>query len=673
MPNFQYHRNLVLLALFLALALTGAVYWSGLSGGFFFDDSINIIENPKVLINHFSWNELRQAATSFGGGGLDRPISMLTLGVNHALTGLDPFYFKLTNLAIHLFNGIGLWLLTNLLLTAYRIRYHPELTDDEIAWLSIAVAAVWLLHPFNLTSVLYIVQRMTSLAALFMICGLILYTSGRLRQLRGQRGAALIIIGVAVFGALATLSKENGILLPLLVFITEWLIFGFQAPDQSTRRFVIACNIVIAIIPGILALGFLIIRSDWVLASYNNRDFTLSERLLTEGRVLWFYLQMILLPDPTRMGLYHDDILLSKGWFDPITTLPAIVGLIMTLLGAIVLRRRVPLLAFGMLFFFAGHLLESTILSLEIAHEHRNYLPAYGLLLPLIYYLGHRRLRERFSLNLQAAFLAGLIIALGASTAVRASYWANDMDMALVEARHHPNSPRTNLQAARIFFNLAVYGVEPEFHFQQARQYLEAARRLDDHNLTSSFNLLILDDRQQRPVNSELLNDLANKLVNLPLSSASINALLRLSHCQNEGFCKLAPEVFDHLFQAILQNPTLVGKSRAQVLTEVAQLAISQNALDIALYLTYEALRLTPADPQIYLNNAQILIALGAYEAAQQKIDKARQLDIDKFYDKKIQIQEHLLEKVKNAKPKTDRDQPNYGPAFNLDIPVVAH
>jgi tetratricopeptide (TPR) repeat protein len=647
-PNYFYACACVGLT---SLILTAWIYASNLNGGFLFDDIVNITENTKLQIAGFSWNELQHAAFSFSGGGLDRPISMLSLGINHALTGLDPFYFKLTNLAMHLLSGIGLWWLSQLLLTAYQLRYRQTLRDEEIAWISVAVSAAWLLHPFNLTSVLYIVQRMASLAALFMIFGLALYAWGRLRQLRGQQGAVLLIIGVVVFGALAAFSKENGVLLPVLAFLMEWLIFGFQAPKPSMRRFVIGLNIVIAVIPSILVLILLIMRFDWVLAGYETRDFTFSERLLTQARVLWFYIQMILLPNPTQMGLYHDDIAISTGWFDPWTTLPAVLGIIALLVSAFLMRRRAPLFSFGVLFFFAGHALESTVLSLEIAHEHRNYLPAYGLLLMAIYYLSHRKIRERLSLRMQSAFIATLILALGISTAVRASYWANNVDLALVEARHHPNSARTNLQAGRIFFELAEQGIEPELNLQRAREHFEIAQRLDNnYNLSSSFALLVLDNREKKLVNNQLINHLTDKLANSPLASVSINALIYLSRCQYEGACNLPSEVVNQLFQAILQNPTLRVKSRAQVLTELTQLMISQNKLDIALYLTHQALQLTPDDPQIQLNHAHLLIVNGDLGAAQQAIDQAKALDHHRFFAERIRAQEKLLtDAINNA------------------------
>lgn len=648
-PTQKYVSLLCILAVIIVTCL---VYTPGLSGGFLFDDTINIIENPKVLANSFEWQELYRAAFSYGSGGFNRSISMLSLGINHALTGLDPFYFKLTNLVIHLLCGIGLWLLSRLLLNAYRIRYQLELVDNEIEWISIAVSAVWLLHPFNLTSVLYIVQRMASLTALFMIFGLMLYVAGRLRQLQGQHGATLMVVGVVVFGALAVLSKENGVVLPLLVLITEWSIFGFQAPDRSTRRFVMGFIVVTAIIPSLLALGFLIIRFDWLLGGYQLRDFTLNERLLTQPRVLWFYIQMILLSDPTRMGLYHDDIPISKGWFEPLTTLPAVLGILVLLAGAFFFKRRAPLLTFGILFFFVGHAIESSIVPLEIAHEHRNYLPAYGLIFIAIYYLSHRVLRERLSSRTQVTLIAVLILLLAVGTANRASYWANDVEMALMEVRHHPASARTNMQAGYIVFQLAEHGIKPGLNFKRARQYFENARHLDSHNLTSDFALLVLDDKENHPIDSILIDQLVGKLANRPLAWASINSLIRLSRCQFDGLCKLPPEILNRLFQGITQNPTLRGKPRAQVLTELAQFAILQNELSIALYVTHSALEIDPNNPQIYLNYAHLLIHFGEFEKAQQVIEKARALDKDLFFANRIQAQEILAHGAKNMSPR---------------------
>ena len=104
----------------------------------------------------------------------------------------------------------------------------------------------------------------------------------------------------------------------------------------------------------------------WLWAGYELRSFTLLERLLTEARVLWFYLGLIVLPRFEAFGLYHDDISLSTGLLMPWTTLPALLGLAGLVGIAWHVRNRAPLLAFGIAWFLIGHSLESTVLPLEI-------------------------------------------------------------------------------------------------------------------------------------------------------------------------------------------------------------------------------------------------------------------------------------------------------------------
>ncbi len=281
---------------------------------------------------------------------------MFSFALNHIATGLDPYYFKLTNLGIHLFTGLSLLLLTVLLLQSYNLRLPSKpIEERQIFVISLAVTAAWLLHPFNLTSVLYIVQRMNSLAALFTVWGIIFYVWGRKRQLTNKHGAAHILFGVSVFGTLAAFSKENGLLLPVYLFLIEWLVLGFYAPGRKTRIFLFSFAAITFVLPAMAFIFYFILSPDWWLNGYHSRDFSVTQRLLTEGRVLWFYINMILVPDITRMGLYHDDIQLSDHLLSPYTTLLALIGIASAIIGAVAIRKNAPLLAFGILFFFANH------------------------------------------------------------------------------------------------------------------------------------------------------------------------------------------------------------------------------------------------------------------------------------------------------------------------------
>ncbi len=191
--------------------LTAAIYLPGLAGDYVFDDLPNLLHNKRLQIDSLHMESLQGAAFSSGAGILRRPVSMVSFALNRYFFGVAPYSYKVVNLVIHLLTGLGLFLFSRLLVRTYRLYHKPDLPEAAVAWLPVVVSGLWLVHPLNLTSVLYIVQRMTSLATLFMVCGLCLYVAGRHRMLDNQRGLPLILTGLLVFGGLATLQQgERG-------------------------------------------------------------------------------------------------------------------------------------------------------------------------------------------------------------------------------------------------------------------------------------------------------------------------------------------------------------------------------------------------------------------------------------------------------------------------------
>jgi len=323
MPSMRRFAPVFLL---LSLAATFLIYQRGLSGAFVFDDGPNIIHNSGIAINDLKLPTLKQAAFSGSSGPMMRPISMLSFAANYYATGLNPYYFKLTNLVIHLFNGIGVFALTALLLSFYRKRFEPDLPVTYAQWLSLAVATAWLLHPLNLTSVLYIVQRMTSLSAFFSIWGLVVFVWGRARLHEGKNGVLPILASMLLFTPLAALSKENGLLLPVFMLVAEAALFIFYAEKPAARRFLIGFYVLFLAIPAAAAIIYGAMHLDDLLAGYRTRGFTLPERVMTEARVVWFYIWQILLPSNAQMGLHHDDIAVSRGLFQPVSTALSLAG-----------------------------------------------------------------------------------------------------------------------------------------------------------------------------------------------------------------------------------------------------------------------------------------------------------------------------------------------------------
>jgi hypothetical protein len=170
---------------------------------------------------------------------------------------------------------------------------------------------------------------------------------------------------------------------------------------------------------------------------------------MTQARVLWDYLAQLLLPDGLRMGVIHDDFVISRSLTDPPTTTIAIAAWIAVITTLVFWRKSVTvrLLAFGLTFFLTGHLIESTVFPLEIYFEHRNYLPATGLYIAAAGVAAH--LCHRFEgLRRVAILLAMIPLLTGFITYQRVMTWQSAEAIALMAENSHARSPR--LQTALI-------------------------------------------------------------------------------------------------------------------------------------------------------------------------------------------------------------------------------
>lgn len=630
--------------LLLSFIATFLVYQRGLSGPFLFDDGPNIVHNAHLAIHEINQDSLKQAAFSGFSGPLGRPLSMMSFAINYSAAGLDPYYFKLTNLAIHLLNGMGLFVLTSLLLNFYRKRFASDLPVNYLPWMALAVASAWLVHPLNLTSVLYVVQRMTGLSAFFSIWGLVLFLWGRIRLYEGKSGAQPILASVLLFMPLAALSKENGLLLPLFMLVAEVTLFTFHAGSRSARRFLTAFYACLVAIPAAIAVGYLAMHPDFLFSGYQNRNFSLTERIMTEARVLWFYIWQILLPSNAQMGLYHDDIAISRGLFQPLSTVFSILGLIVLFGIAVAARKRAPLLSFGVLFFFAGHLLESTVIPLEIAHEHRNYLPMCGILLAIFYcllyplkYADNLRLRQ-----VAAILLIGLF---AFNTFARSSKWTSPYDLFQTEVVHHPNSALANGEMGAVYSSIVTSDpLGMEMNYVSARMHFEAAVVLDKSDTKALFGLIMLNSSRGREAESGWLEELKRRLETAPYAAITSDKLIALVDCQLQGRCRLTDAELEGLLQAALRNPTLTGTNRSKVLYAMSSYTINvKRDYSAALELMHQMVQFAPHEVAYRSALINFLIALQRIDEAREQLSLLKRLDTLQDYSVEIGLLEQSL------------------------------
>lgn len=636
-----------------SLALAFFCYRPGLSGSFLFDDFINIVENLSVKMQVLDLASIKAAAFSMGDGVAGRPLSMLSFALNYYFAGAGPYSFKLVNLVIHLLNGLLILVLTVQILGIFRRRHVLELSVERLRWISLAVASAWLLHPINLTGVLYVVQRMASLSALFVLFGLIAYLYGRGRQIDGKSGWGGIFTAFFLFIPLAVLSKESGALLPAFMLLAEVVLLNFQTSTTKSRVALMALFTVTLIFPVAILLLYSVYDSAWLQVGYNIRDFTLSERLMTEARVLWFYLRLIVVPDISQLGLQHDDIAISRGMLAPFTTLISCIGILLLVGAAIWLRKRHPIAAFGILFFLLGHSIESSVIGLEVAHEHRNYLPIYGILLAAFYYLlspAWHKDTHRLRQGLAVVF----ILFFGAVTTIRAGQWADPYGLALMEVQHHPDSVRANAEVAYIYASLPAFSSEQvEEYYQLARNHYQKAADLSTTDTSGLLGLVGLNAGRGKPVEEGWIQELEYRLEHNSFAPAAVNSLMNLEKCLTQEVCTHSPQVMSRLLQAALRNPTLYGKQRSGVLFAWSDLLFSSmKDRDAALKAAYQAVDADPSVRENQLTFIKFLLILGQPEDAKKHIARLRKLDDMTIYQEQLDELEKLATMSSQTTPK---------------------
>lgn len=451
------------------MCLVGLVYLPGLHGGFLFDDYPNLEEmgNYGGVV---SWETLKAFVFNGTSGPTGRPISLLSFLLNDNTWPSHAAYFKLTNLLIHVACGLSLFWATLLLLRFYAID------ERKVLWIALLSTAFWVLHPYFVSTTLYIVQRMAQLTTFFSLLGMIGYLKGRLLlDKRPFSSYALMTLSVSLGTLLATLSKENGALLPLLLLVIE-----FCRPRNEPKP-AWQWLLLFLWLPSLSVVAALVYYIDWTNAAWLTRSFNQSERLLSEGRIMWEYLSSLFIPQIEGRGLFQDGYAKSLGWLSPVTTLPSHLGLLLLLLGALLVRKRLPLFSVAVLFFLVAHLMESTVIGLELYFEHRNYLSALYLFLPLAAALVS--LTERIAPTV-VVFIACMIVAfLSFLTWQRSSLWADSQRLELYWAQSSPDSPRAQNTVAAYLIN--------QGRIEEANRVIEqAAQHLPDSSLLTIRLLL---------------------------------------------------------------------------------------------------------------------------------------------------------------------------------------
>jgi len=402
----------------IAIGVLGSIVYSNtFDVPFVFDDENNIVQNEEIQVSEFDLGQFYNAAMH---SRAPRPVAFLSFALNHYFHEYELAGYHFVNLVIHLINGMLVYFLASYTYRLILGGNHGALdtsNDRTVGWLSLFAACLFVAHPMQAQAVTYVVQRMTSLSTMFYLSALLLYILGRLNTSKQK----LLWVACFVSGLLALGSKQIAITLPVVILLYEWYFFR-DLEGQWARRGA-KYLIVLAVVLGGISLIFLG-TSPWqhLVDGYDIRDFTMGERVLTQFRVVVWYLGMIVWPLPSRLNLIPY-ISTSHSLFDPITTLLSILTVGGFLGLSIYLARRQRLVSFCILWFFINLALESSVIALEMIYEHRVYLPMFGIVLAVPFLLQKAFAKQPALVSVLAVVM---VLALSRGSYVRNEDWRDE-------------------------------------------------------------------------------------------------------------------------------------------------------------------------------------------------------------------------------------------------------
>lgn len=438
----------------LMLALLFAIYSNSFDDSWHFDDYLNIVNNGAVHIRSLTWVELEKAMHGISDSGRwSRPVSYATFALNYYFHGLDVSGYHAVNLIIHCLTAFFLYLfiLSTLRLPIFQGRYEHR--AESIALLS---TVLWAVNPVQTSAVTYIVQRMAGLAALFYILSMYLFLKGRVANRAGFQWVCYLLSFLA--GVLSIGSKENAATLPVSLWLFDLILIRGMGPEavKKSLKYGVAALLVI------LGTGFLFFADiPSLIGDFSIRPFTAWERLITEPRIMLFYVSLLLYPVTQRLTLVHD-FEVSKSLIDPWTTGAAILVIAAVLILAVMKARKWPLLSYCVIFFFLNHAIEGSFLSLELVFEHRNYLPSMLLFVPMsllfLEMLGRVISRKALFLLLTLA-MSLFIMLMGMTVYIQNDIWRTEISLWRDNAEKAPRVHHVQQNLATAYF---VAGRLPE-------------------------------------------------------------------------------------------------------------------------------------------------------------------------------------------------------------------
>ncbi len=416
------HRQYLLLAvlpLFILVAL--AIHYPAFDAPMYYD-SAGQLEAKELIFASGDPIKVIQICPQ-------RPVSMGSFYLNYLIWGMNPFYFRMVNAVI---------LAVTAFIAAITLIFILEIagpatsgTSREKQAVGLFLGLVFLVHPVHVYFVDYIWQRMGLLSCFFYISTLAAYLATRSGRIRSA--AAGYLLCLALF-FLALTSKENAVTLPVVLILAEIAFFRDGCKGLLTRTGIFV--LILLVLVGMMSLlerpYGMGAESPGIFATiakyYEDTNLTPSQAAISQCRVLFSYLALILVPVPSNVRFATAHVIFSSPLESP-AIMAAVIGTLAIFGAAVYLLRRRPVTGFGLLFFLLNLLPESFMVPMYLFVAYRASLPMLGLLFVLAdgiqEVLARTRLLTQWKWyrGVLAAGLLATIAAMGLVTVSKARLW----------------------------------------------------------------------------------------------------------------------------------------------------------------------------------------------------------------------------------------------------------
>ncbi len=437
----------------ILILLVGILSYSNtLHGPFVFDDAYFILDRKEIHLESLSPASLTKLGQTLLEKGRDngRPVSTFSFALNYYFGGLNTFGYHLVNLLIHLTTAILVYLFLKLTLSLPSLEERYRQHVQEIALLS---SLLFVAHPIQTQAVSYIFQRVAVMATLFFL--LALYCYGKARLAGGKKRKAFFA-GTALAALLAFGSKENAITLPFFIALYEYYFWQRLELGQNKKKwlYTILGLFLVAVLLGLIYTQF--DPMHWLNKKYQIRAFTPGQRMLTQLRVVVYYISLLFYPLPSRLNLDYN-FPLSYSLLNPPTTLICLGLILGLIISSIYLAKKRPLISFALLWFWGNLVMESSFLPLEMVYEHRLYLPSVGffLLFSILLVKGVDKFKTdaRVMAGIKAGLLLAMLVPLSIMTYQRNKVWQDKLTLYEDAISKSPGKARLHYNMGNTYAN----------------------------------------------------------------------------------------------------------------------------------------------------------------------------------------------------------------------------